>query len=419
MTTRTGVEADAHPHGAALLADLIGFRAFGKSTEVLEMETNWACGSASVPVLVNEYWTARQRQGHSLHEVSYRACFKPQLPAFFLQRLTREGDVVFDPFLGRGTTALEAALAGRVPWGSDVNPLSRMLLLPRILPPHPLEIADRLRRIGTASRDLNEDLLVFYHQSTLQRLQSLRSYLLDRGDAMDEVDSWIRMVALNRLTGHSPGFFSVYTLPPNQAVSLESQRKINAGRNQAPPARDVDRLILLKTRSLLRSLTPLHRELLRNVASMARIVVGDSRSLPALENDSVALTVTSPPFLDVVDYAGDNWLRCWFAGIDPKSVPITLTKDLGEWRHAMSGVLAECYRLTRPGGWLAFEVGEIRNGTVKLEEAVLPCGIAAGWEPVLVLINSQHFTKTSNCWGVKNNTLGTNTNRIVLFRKPA
>jgi len=51
------------------------------------------------------------------------------------------------------------------------------------------------------------------------------------------------MVAINRLTGHSPGFFSVYTLPPNQAVSVESQVKINASRGQTPPPRDVGKLI--------------------------------------------------------------------------------------------------------------------------------------------------------------------------------
>ena len=62
-------------------------------------------------------------------------------------------------------------------------------------------------------------------------------------------------------------------------------------------------------------------------------------------------------------------------------------------------------------------MGEVRGGTIKLEEAVLPCGIAAGLEPVLVLINDQKFTKTANCWGVDNNFKGTNTNRIVVFRK--
>jgi hypothetical protein len=49
---------------------------------------------------------------------------------------------------------------------------------------------------------------------------------------------------------------------------------------------------------------------------------------------------------------------------------------------------------------------------------VLPCGAGAGLDPLLVLINAQQFTKTANCWGVKNNSAGTNTNRIVVFRKP-
>jgi hypothetical protein len=48
---------------------------------------------------------------------------------------------------------------------------------------------------------------------------------------------------------------------------------------------------------------------------------------------------------------------------------------------------------------------------------VLCCGLAAGLRPELILINDQKFTKTANCWGVDNNAKGTNTNRIVLFRK--
>ena len=34
-----------------------------------------------VPVYRGEFWTAMQRQAAAIHEVSYRACFKPQLPA--------------------------------------------------------------------------------------------------------------------------------------------------------------------------------------------------------------------------------------------------------------------------------------------------------------------------------------------------
>ncbi|MFA4848174.1 MAG: DNA methyltransferase, partial [Methanoregula sp.] len=61
----------------------------------------------------NEFWTSRQRQASSIHEISYRACFKPQLPRFFINLLTKKGDIVYDPFSGRGTTVIEAGLMGR------------------------------------------------------------------------------------------------------------------------------------------------------------------------------------------------------------------------------------------------------------------------------------------------------------------
>ena len=101
-----------------------------------------------VPTYVNEFWTARQRQANSLHEVSYRACFKPQLPRFFIERLTEPGDRVYDPFMGRGTTPLEAALMGRVPVGCDINPLSILLTKPRLNPPTQNQVANRLSEIS-------------------------------------------------------------------------------------------------------------------------------------------------------------------------------------------------------------------------------------------------------------------------------
>lgn len=360
-----------------------------------------------VPTFTNEFWTSRQRQAHNLHEISYRACFKPQLPRYFIERLTAPGDVVYDPFMGRGTTLVEAALLGRVPYGCDINPLSRYLVEPRLNPPTVDEVAERLDAINLDTAEkCPEELLVFYHPTTLKQICSLRDHLLR---ATDHIDDWIRMVALNRLTGHSPGFFSVYTLPPNQATSIVAQKKINASRNQTPPERDVKKIILKKTRSLLKdgSIETTRRKLLAAPAN----------STPEIESDSVALIVTSPPFLDVVDYAGDNWLRCWFAGIDIEKVRVTTPRSLDTWAEAMTAVFRELRRVLTPGGHIAFEVGEVRDGTIKLEETVIPCGTAAGLHPVQVLINDQDFTKTANCWGVSNGRKGTNTNRIVLFKR--
>lgn len=415
-------DAAAAPRPPVRLADeLAAFRQFGQPTRQFTITVPTASGQPlAAPAYVNEFWTAKQRAAHSLHEISYRACFKPQLPRFFIERLTRPGDRVYDPFMGRGTTLLEAALLGRVPVGCDVNPLSVVLTRPRLFPPSLEDIAARLRQLDFADGDESpEDLLVFYHPETLRQIAALRKYLRRRraAGAADAVDEWIGLVALNRLTGHSRGFFSVYTMPPNQAVSVQSQRKINERRGQTPPRRDVPAIILKKSHSLLADCDEPTRRALAETAPHAQLLTADAAATPQIASGSIALAVTSPPFLDVVDYAGDNWLRCWFLGIDPAAVKLTVPGKLARWQAAMTGVFQELRRVLRPGGHLAFEVGEVRGGKVKLEEAVLPCGLAAGLEPVLVLINDQKFTKTANCWGVDNHRKGTNTNRIVLFRK--
>ena len=378
--------------------------------------------AGTVPRFTSEFWTSKQRQASSLHEISYRACFKAHLPRFFIERFTQPGDVVYDPFMGRGTTLVEAALLGRVAWGNDVNPLSKILVRPRFCPPYVEEVSKRITNLSLSRRSrASIDLSMFYHSRTESELVSLRRYLLERQESgnADAVDRWIRMVATNRLTGHSKGFFSVYTLPPNQALSPENQRRINRLRRQKPEYRDVRELIGKKTRSLLRNLSDQDRLAMSSVAPATRIVSHQAWHTGVLADDSVRLTVTSPPFLDTVNYAQDNWLRCWFNGIDRTKVAarMTVVRSLEEWCEAMSRVFRELHRITAPEGVVAFEVGEIRKRNLRLDEIVVPLGTRAGFRCVGVLINLQRFTKTSNIWGVSNNRAGTNTNRIVIFQK--
>ncbi len=396
-------------------AEIRAFADFGKETHILDFPDP----TISIPVYVNEFWTSKQRAAHSLHEVSYRACFKPQLPRFFISRLTQPKDAVYDPFMGRGTTVLEAALLGRRPIGCDINPLSERLVGPRLDPPESTEVEKRLTSLDLDKAiEVWDDLLVFYHPNTLRQIANLRSYLLTRRQegTLDRADAWIQMVATNRLTGHSPGFFSVYTLPPNQAVSIESQKKINTRRQQTPPERDLKAIILRKTRSLLGKLQTHDLDTL--AASTPLLVIGSSDNTPAIASESVQLIVTSPPFLDIVNYQADNWLRCWFNDIDAKEVAMWQLKKPADWQAAITRTFRELHRILAKGGFVAFEVGEVRNGEVLLETLVAPAAIEAGLEPLMVLVNDQMFTKTANCWGVDNRKKGTNTNRIVLIDKP-
>ena len=392
--------------GPGFDASVLAFCEFGAPTlEVRE---------GPIRYLINEFWTSAQRQAHSLHEVSYRACFKPQLPAFFITRLTEPGQAVYDPFMGRGTTPVQAALMGRQPIGNDINPLSTLLTRPRLAPPELQCIARRLEEIPWSQGEISQpELLAFYSPQTLRLISALRAWLLERcplDRLPDPVDDWIRMVAINRLTGHSPGFFSVYTMPPNQAVSAQSQRRINERRGQTPPDRDVKTLILRKSASL-RSDGPMTPH------PPALLGAGVAQSTPAIDSSSVQLVVTSPPFLDIVQYADDNWLRCWFAGIDVSSVAIANHRSEAGWQTMVRDTLTELARIVRPGGHVAFEVGEVRNGKVLLERLVWDAAEGLPFDRLFVMVNQQAFTKTANCWGVSNNTRGTNTNRTVILRR--
>ena len=404
--------------GAALASELAAFAWNNRPTAV----DTYDCPVSGhrVPVLTNEFWTSQQRAGHSLHEVSYRACFKPQLPHFFISRLTQPGDVVYDPFSGRGTTVIEAALHGRVPRGCDVSPISQALAWPRLLPPTIDEVRDRLDSLDLRWSMLPEDLLTFYHPETLAELCAIRSYFIERREtgAFDRVDDWLRMVTLNRLTGHSPGFLSVYTLPPNQAVSVDSQRKINARRRQTPPRRDLRAIVVRKSAQLLRDVDDATRRRLRDAGERGHFQLGSCLDT-FWDEGCVQLIVTSPPFLDVVDYASDNWLRGWLSGLDVRDVPLAVHRRIDDWRAFVQQAFHQFARLLRPRGFVAFEVGEVRGGRVRLEDTVIPCGVAAGLVPVCVVVNQQRFTKTANIWGVRNNEKGTNSNRIVVFQRPA
>jgi len=386
-------------------------------TEVLRIE------DTEVIRYVNEFWTSKQRQASSIHEISYRACFKPQLPRFFVELLTEEGDRVYDPFSGRGTTVIEAGLLARSIVANDANPLSQVLTRPRFFPPSPDEVSDRLAKVPLDnSLVVDLDLSMFFHQKTLTEILSIRRYLAERmeGGEDDHIDRWIAMVATNRLTGHSPGFFSVYTLPPNQACSAESQKKINQRRHQKPEYRDTKEIIINKTGSLLRNLSPKQKRNLEVAGEQGLFLTSAAAGTAEIQSNSIKLTVTSPPFLNIVQYSKDNWLRCWFNGLDADAISghITMAKTVDEWEAIMGLIFLELYRITKPRGWVAFEVGEVRNQTINLDEHVVPLGTRAGFDCHGIIVNLQEFTKTANIWGVRNMKGGTNTNRIVLFRKP-
>ncbi|HEY9068889.1 MAG TPA: DNA methyltransferase [Candidatus Ozemobacteraceae bacterium] len=377
--------------------------------------------SGAVPRIYDEFWTAKQRQMHSLHyALSYRASFKPELPDYFIRRFTKDGGSVGDPFGGRGTTLLQANILGRRGFSNDVNPLSERIAWPKVHPVSVEAVEQRLAEIPLDTpRDLSreEDLSMFYHPQTYTELLNLRDYLKTH---RDPVDRFIEMLALSRLHGHSPGFFSAYSFP-QISIPKANQAKINRTRGADPEYRDIASRIVKKAKTAIKD--GQLEEIIRHGRNTV-ITTGDSRNLKGWPDSSIDLIVTSPPFLNTVDYVQDTWLETWFCGIDSQKLEksVVQTPDLEEWMQFISDTLAELHRVVKKGGLVAMEVGEVRyqGELINLDEAVvsLTCSKrynAGQFKVVEVYVQSQEFTKLANCFKVTNNMLGTNTNRIVLM----
>lgn len=395
--------------GAGFVLDQIcSFAAFNRATDAGLID--------GIPYFRNQFWTSVQRSESPIHEVPYRASFKPSLPEFFIDMLSGTGDTVHDPFMGRGTVPVQAALMMRHAYGSDINPLSVLLTRPRLYPITIQAIRSALSTIDWAEdHSWPEDLMEFFHPETLRQIMALRQWLLIHAAPLDDLNpnvsaDWIRMAVMTRLTGHSSGFLSNRSMPPNRMVDARGQHRLNKRNGFVSVEKNAAEIIDKKSCELLSDscATPVMRH---------RLGVGPAWHTPWIKNASIDLVVTSPPFVDVVDYGKEHWMRAWFAGIAHDDIAFSHHASIDAWTSMIRMTLVELMRVVRPGGYIAIEVGEVRSGKLNLERYVwqaaqgLPCTLLG------VIVHEAPFTKTAHCLGVNNNSKGTNSNRIVLMQR--
>ncbi len=396
------------------------------------------------PIWLGELWTAKQRQMHRIHyAISYRASFKPELPHYFISKYLKPknriskndplrdkiGQVVLDPFGGRGTTIIQANLQGYRGIHNDLSPVSIFLAKAR----RQISSFETLEK-KVLSLDLSKkivlnpiekkQLLPFFHPKTLNEIANLKNIFLSKKKSDPDLD-YIVLTALSRLHGHSDGFLSVYSFPQISILPI-AQIKNNLKLGQKPEYRPIQERIIRKMKQDLSHPLP---EFYHQVSKKNLYIQNDARNLKEVHSGSVDLIVTSPPFLDKVDYQTDNWMRAWFLNISSelKEAPLMVTPLLDEWCTFMREVMVEMGRVLKVGSRAVIEVGEVavgpKNTNLFLEERMLECLPLLVDGGVLkaegVYINKQEFTKLSHCWSVSNNFRGTNTNRCLVVVKEA
>jgi site-specific DNA-methyltransferase (adenine-specific) len=301
-------------------------------------------------------WKEQQRLwGHSFHPMcSYLASFPAALAHAFIARYSRRGDVVLDPFSGRGTTPLQAAAEGRIGVGNDLNPFAHLLTAAKVEPATPadartrlaalrlawaadsaawLALADRVKadpgsrvpEAGSAGRPdhgtetVPAEVAVAFHSRTLAQLLLVRASL----DLARPADRFLAAAVTGILHGKSASYLSEI-MPNTFSMAPRYVRDFAARTDFHSPERDVFDGVELKLGRLYRQAPPQAPGLAllgdaRDVATRARSALR-ARGLP----ERARLVVTSPPYLRVVKYGYYNWLRTWFLGFDAHDIDATL-----------------------------------------------------------------------------------------------
>jgi hypothetical protein len=394
---------------------------------------------------VEPEWKAQQRLwGHSFHPMcSYLASFPASLTHAFIARYTRPGDVVLDPFSGRGTAPLQAIAEGRIGVGNDLNPFAYLLTAAKVEPATLPEARTRVTALrlawaGDAARwqalasaiqadpanggpePVPAEVALAFHPRTFAQVLFVRTALrLD-----DRVDRFLAAAMTGILHGKSPSYLS--ELMPNTFSMAPRYVRDFAARTEFQSAeRDVFASLDAKLARLYRS--PLPRTpgvaLLgdaRDAGARARGALR-ARGLP----DRARLIVTSPPYLRVLKYGYYNWLRTWFLGFDASAIDATL--DDAHHRAPYLAFLREVVRGLKPAmtddgiavlviGDVATDRGRRIDGGIRLAERVWEAAAEPeGYRLAGIAIDDVHARrKMTKLWGDEAGR-ATQTDRILVL----
>ena len=319
-----------------------------------------------------------QRWGHPLHSLcSYLGTFPPVMARALLQVFSDEGDLVLDPFCGRGTTSLEARLTNRRSVSSDQNPLAVALTaaknvqvdLPAVLAR--IDVLERRFDLALYAPEAHaqpDEIQLIYHPYTLAQLCFLQRRLLSSTRPEDVLLVGIVLGLMHggeRSDGGSA--YASISMPNTFSMSPEYVRRFV----QEKELQRVERNVFQLMRDKVGRVFPGGRTLLGGAPGT--VVSADAKALtqcPAINRHrgQVDLILTSPPYLNIVNYALQNWIRLWFLDQEAGVVDASLDDHwpLGPWLDFMEEVLAEMALMLAPGGTIVLVIGDVakQNGVI-------------------------------------------------------
>lgn len=330
---------------------------------------------------------------HRFHALCpYFAMFPEAFAEHWIDRLSKPGDRVLDPFAGRGTTPFQAILMDRAAVGNDINPVAYCATRAKTNAPALAVVKRRIsylrnRFSETEWRPTAEGLPEFfghaYHHRTLAQILYLRDSLSWRTSDVDCMVAGLVLGSLHGESEKSPSYLScqmphIISTKPGYSVRFWKERGLQ------PPERDAFELLSARAEFRYRTGVPERRGEVHNV---------DMRELPwvqgVAEGEPIRLVVTSPPYLNITSFEEDQWLRIWFLGGEPRPTYQKISRDdrievpdrywsmIADLWRSLSAILAE-------GGHVVIRFGA-RNSTPEALVARLEASSRFSARPVTLV----------------------------------
>lgn len=337
---------------------------------------------------------------HSIHP--YPAKFIPQIPSNLISRLSSEDDIVYDPFVGSGTTMVEAISSGRKAVGSDVNPLSVLISKVKSTP-----LSDeQLNQIDPVLNNIRQEINALHGQQSItdygetEEVGNFEEYIPD----YKKLDFWfedfiIDELAIIKKNIHSiddeevRDFLRIAMSAITITVSNQDSETRYTQRDKDLSEQDAFRKFENKTTKMIRVMKE-YREQIGEEYHKPDIRVADARDLVFLaeEGYEIDLVVTSPPYPNALSYHLYHRNRLVWLDFDYKELK---PKEIGSHRkyskkeggataetflEEMKDCLSKIEAVLSSGGYCAFVIGDsiIDGDVVENNEIIKDAGEAVG-----------------------------------------
>jgi DNA modification methylase len=260
---------------------------------------------------------------HDLHP--YPAKFIPQIPANLIAQLSVLGELVWDPFGGSGTTAVEAVLLGRRVLSTDANPLATLIGQAKTTT---LSLDDEvfLQSLATELSLLAKDTLACQRSLTKMKARWLRWV-----PAIPNIEKWFSPLSVQELAYlrdtiegiQSPQQRGVALVAFSRCVQKVSFQDSETRYSSKPRKVAIGEALTCFARELATCTNRVSQFGRRIGYRQATFITHNAMTPPdgavaKLEEGAVDLVVTSPPYPNVTDYHLYHRFRMFWLGFDPR-----------------------------------------------------------------------------------------------------